>query len=128
MEKYDSAAIRHYEDAQLLRTSGKLDNAGHLVGLAAECAIKHKISTFKLNSNKPHGHFPDFLMVARKHLNGRGSYPYPEMFNIVKQNIFSGWSINRRYYQTGHTTENELVPWFEVTKRLFFMAKLKVHQ
>lgn len=128
MEKYDSAAIRHYEDAQLLRASGKLDNAGHLVGFAAECAIKYQISSLKLGQQSPYGHLPDFLTVARKHLNGRGSYPYSEMFNLVKQNIFSGWSVNRRYFQTGNTTENELVTWFGVTKRLFVAAKLKVRQ
>ena len=128
MEKYDSAAIRHYEDAQLLRASGKFDNSGHLVGFAAECAIKHQISFLKPGQPSPHGHLPDFLTVARKHLNGRGNYPYPEMFNVVKENIFSGWNVNRRYYQTGNTTETELISWFKVTKRLFVSAKIKVRQ
>lgn len=128
MEKYDSAAIRHFEDAQLLRDSGKLDNAGQLVGFAAECAIKHQIASLKPNQSSPHGHLPDFLTVARKHLNGRGSYPYPEMFNLVKQNIFRDWSVKRRYYQTGNTTENELVSWFKVTKSLFAAAKLKARK
>lgn len=128
MEKYDSAAIRHFGDAQLLRASGKLDNAGHLVGFAAECAIKHQISSLKPGQPSPHGHLPDFLTVARKHLNGRGNYPYPEMFNLIKDKIFDGWNINRRYYETGNTSEDELNSWFEVTKRLFGTAKLKVRQ
>lgn len=127
VEKYDSAAIRHYEDAQLLNASGKLDNAGQLVGFAAECAIKHRISSLKTGQPSPHGHLPDFLTIARKHLNGRTAYPYPAMFNIVRQDIFSGWNVNRRYYQTGNTTGDELVTWFEVTKRLFATANLKVH-
>ncbi|MDP2758780.1 MAG: hypothetical protein Q8O64_00020 [Sideroxyarcus sp.] len=124
MEKYDSAAIRHYEDAQLLRASGKLDNAGHLVGFAAECAIKHQISSLKLNQVNPHGHLPDFLIVARKHLGSRASYN--GMFNILKADVFSGWHVNRRYYQTGNTSLTELATWFDVTKRLFATARLKV--
>jgi hypothetical protein len=126
VEKYDSAAIRHYEDAQFLRDAGKLDNAGHLVGFAAECAIKHQIASLKPGLPGSHGHLPDFLTVARKHLNGRGNFPYPEMLNIVKLNIFNGWSVSRRYYQTGNTTDDELATWFRETKRLFAAAKLKV--
>ena len=125
MEKYDSAAIRHFDDAKLLKVSGKLDNAGHLVGFAAECAIKHQISSLKPNQKFPHGHLPDFLIVARKHLGSRSNYN--GMFSILKADMFSGWHVNRRYYQTGNTTGDELVTWFEVTKRLFATANLKVH-
>lgn len=128
VEKYDDAAIRHFEDAKLLMKSGRLDNAGHLIGFAAECAIKHRIMSLQAGQSSPHGHLPDFLNAARKHLNGRGSYPYPEMLNLLKLDIFSGWSVNRRYYQTGNTTQSELTTWFDVTKRLFATAKLKVRQ
>lgn len=124
MEKYDSAAIRHFEDAQLLRASGKLDNAGHLIGFAAECAIKHKISSLTLDQENPHGHFPDFLIVARKHLGSRANYN--GMFNILKADVFSGWIVKRRYYQTGNTTLTELDSWFNVTRRLIASAGLKV--
>ena len=126
MEKYDSAAIRHFEDAQLLRVSGKLDNAGHLVGFAAECAIKHQISSLKPGQLNSHGHLPDFLIVARKHLGSRGNYN--GMFNILKADVFSGWCVNRRYYQTGNTSLTELDTWFDVTKRLLATAGLKVRQ
>jgi hypothetical protein len=40
MENYEDAAVRHYDDAKALRDSGRGDNAGHLIGFAAECAIK----------------------------------------------------------------------------------------
>ena len=46
-EDYASAAIRHFKDATALQSSGRLDNAGHLVGFAAECAIKHGISNLR---------------------------------------------------------------------------------
>ena len=124
MEKYDSAAIRHYEDAEFLRASGKLDNAGHLVGFAAECAIKHQILSLKPNQMNSHGHFPDFLIVARKHLGSRANYN--GMFDILKADVFRGWHVNRRYYQTGNTSLTELGTWFDVARRLFAIAGLKV--
>lgn len=128
MEKYDSAAIRHFEDAQLLRTSGKLDNAGHLVGLAAECAIKHNIASLKPPPLLLHYHLPKLLSIARKHLNGRGPHSSSKMLALVKRNEFSDWKVDRRYYQTGNTTTNELVKWFKETKSLFVAANLKVRQ
>lgn len=128
VEKYDSAAIRHFEDARLLKDAGKKDNAGHLVGFAAECAIKHQIASLKSGQPTPHGHLPDFLVIARKHINGRGRYPYSEMFNLLKSNVFSEWSVNRRYHKTGNTAESELVAWFMATKNLFVAAKIKVRQ
>lgn len=126
MEKYDSAAIRHFEDAELLKDSGKLDNAGHLIGFAAECAIKHRISTLNSNTIVPHGHFPDILIAARKHLGQRSNYT-TTMFDILKGDIFSGWHVNRRYYQTGNTTMPEIDAWFKATKRIFATACLKKH-
>ncbi|MGD0961299.1 MAG: hypothetical protein ABSB19_15940 [Methylomonas sp.] len=127
MEKYDSAAIRHFEDAELLKDSKKLDNAGHLIGFAAECAIKHKISTIHSSTTVPHGHFPDILISARKHLGQRSSYT-TTIYDILKHDIFIGWSVNRRYYETGNTTMFEIDSWFNVTKRLFATAGLKRHK
>jgi hypothetical protein len=126
VEKYDSAAIRHFEDAEFLKDSGKLDNAGHLIGFAAECAIKHKISTLSSNTIVPHGHFPDILISARKHLGSRSNYT--TMYNILRSDIFDGWHVNRRYYQTGNTTTLEIDAWFGIAKRLFATANLKKHQ
>jgi len=39
-ESYDEAAVRHWEDATLLREGRRFPNADQLAGLAAECAIK----------------------------------------------------------------------------------------
>lgn len=66
MEDYASAAIRHYIDAEKLKSSGSIDNAGHLVGFAAECALKYKISTISPDMDRPRGHFPDFVNIAKK--------------------------------------------------------------
>lgn len=125
-EEYQSAAHRHFEDALTLQSSGRLDNAGHLIGFAAECAIKHKITTLRPQNNSPHGHFPDFLITARKHLVSRNNYT--SMYDVLKGPVFDGWNVNRRYGKTGDTTPAELADWFAVTKRLFATAGLRVRK
>lgn len=125
-EDYESAAVRHFEDAETLRASGRGDNAGHLIGIAAECVIKHRILSIRPGANSPQGHFPEILIAARKHLGARSSYT--GMYNIVKGDIFRGWAVNRRYDETGHTDPADLIAWFATTKRLFAAASVKVRK
>ena len=125
-EDYESAASRHFEDATSLREAGRPDNAGHLIGFAAECAVKYRISSLRPGTNSPQGHFPEILIAARKHLGQRSSYT--SMYDILKGDIFRGWHVNRRYDETGGTNLDDLEAWFKVTKRLFATAGLKVHK
>jgi hypothetical protein len=106
-----------------LRLSGRIDNAGHLVGFAAECAIKYKILNLRPKNDSPHGHFPELLIVARKHLGARSNFS--NMYDVLKGSAFAGWHVNRRYWETGNTTEAELESWFTITKRLFATARLR---
>jgi hypothetical protein len=122
-EDYESAAIRHLEDAAALRSSGRIDNAGHLVGFAAECAIKYKILNLRPQNDSPHGHFPELLIIARKHLGSRTNFS--SMYDVLKGDVFAGWNVNRRYFETGNTTDAELESWFSTTKRLFATARLR---
>lgn len=121
-DNYRSAALRHYDDAELLRNSARLDNAGHLIGFAAECAIKHRLSTLPVASDV-HGHFPELLAVARKHLGARANYT--GMYELVRGPIFDGWTVHLRYAETGVTTEAELEMWFQQTKRLMGAASIR---
>ncbi len=125
-ENYESAALRHFEDATALRSSGRFDNAGHLIGFAAECAIKHKIVALRPATNAPHGHFPDLLIAARKQLGPRSNYT--SMFDVLKADTFAGWQVNRRYDETGSTDEADVTKWFKATKRLFATAGIKVRK
>ena len=126
VENYESAACRHFLDAVLLKESERLDNAGHLIAFAAECAIKHRISSLRPNTNSPHGHFPEILIAARKHLGQRSGYT--SMYGVIKGDIFNGWNVNRRYEATGVTSVTELTNWFAATKRLFATAGLKARK
>jgi hypothetical protein len=47
------------------------------------------------------------------------------MYDVLKGDVFAGWDVNRRYYETGNTTEAELAGWFSITKRLFAIAELR---
>jgi hypothetical protein len=63
-------------------------------------------------------------VAARKHLGARSSYT--SMYEILKADIFRGWDVNHRYQTTGHTNADQLTKWFDITKRLFATARLKV--
>jgi hypothetical protein len=122
MEQYKDAALRHFEDALILKNENKFDNAGHLVGFAAECAIKHAISTLGNSQSSPHGHFPDFLNIARKHIKQR-----TPLFEFLRTpDLLSGWTVERRYYANGNTNEAELTAWVAQTKRLIGVVGIKV--
>ncbi|KWC65261.1 hypothetical protein [Burkholderia ubonensis] len=122
MDDYRSAALRHLKDAESLRVVDRLDNAGHLVGFAAECAIKYRIATLQATAD-PHGHFPEFLTIARKHLGQRSNYT--SMYDIIRNPVFQAWTVHRRYWKTGSTTLNEVDQWFAQTKRLMAAAQIR---
>jgi len=123
MDDYQSAAVRHYEDAKSLQNLGRLDNAGHLIGFSAECAIKHKIKSLQPSGASLHGHLPDLLIAARKHLNGRAISS--SMYSVLKNEVLKGWSVHRRYHSTGSTTAQELSEWFVTMARLLATAGIR---
>jgi len=124
MEDYSSAALRHYEDAVLLFNAGKLDNSGHLIGFAAECAMKHVISSSSASNNAPHGHLPSFINIAKSHLTSRKRHG--SLFNLLKEReMFKTWDVSRRYSHTGNTKVEELKDWHESTRRVLATVGLK---
>lgn len=125
-ENYESAALRHFEDAATLQLSGRLDNAGHLIGFAAECAIKHRIVSLRSATDAPHVHFPDLVNVARKHFRQRSQDS--ELYQILQRAVFLGWHVNRRYEETGSTNTREVAQWVALTKNIFRTAGIKVRK
>lgn len=123
-ENYQEAAVRHYRDATALKETGCLDNAGHLIGFAAECAIKHKISALSANDSSPPLHLPDILPAARKRLGERVGYS--AMFNLLKGDVFSDWAVDHRYSRTGKVTEAQIESWIGITQRLLGAANIRV--
>lgn len=125
-EDYHAAAVRHYEDAKTLKHTGRLDNAGHLIGFAAECAIKHKIGSLGTGASSPPLHIPDIIHAARKRLGERVGYS--SMFNLLKGDIFADWAVDHRYAETGKVTEQQINAWVQITQRLFAAANIRVRQ
>ena len=123
-EDYRAAAIRHYQDASMLRDAGQLDNAGHLIGFSAECAIKYRIGSLGSGARSPVQHLPDILDAARKRLGERANYV--GMFNLVKSGIFADWAVDHRYSPTGKATSEQVAAWFRITKRLLAAASIRV--
>lgn len=123
-EDYPGAAIRHYLDAASLKSLGRLDNAGHLIGFAAECAIKHRIKALGSDADSPSLHLPHILQAARKRLCERAGFA--SMYGILKSDIFSDWAIDHRYGPDGKVSADQLEAWFNITRRLLAAAGVKV--
>lgn len=123
-EDYQQAAVRHFADASTLRAAGRLDNAGHLVGFAAECAIKHKIGTLGTGEAALAQHLPTMLPAARKKLGERVGYS--AMFDVLKGDAFSDWAIDHRYSKDGKVTDEQIKAWLNLTQRLFAAANIRV--
>jgi hypothetical protein len=70
---YENSALRHYTDAEHLANSGRYDNAGHLIGFAAECALKKAAqSYFPKGQCEIDGHLPrDLKGKIKRELDGR---------------------------------------------------------
>ncbi len=62
-EAYGDAAKRHYADARMLAASQRYDNAGHLIGFAAECALKHALDLHEPQAENPKLHLPQIVSV-----------------------------------------------------------------
>jgi hypothetical protein len=116
-DDFKDAAIRHFNDALALKTQGSLDNAGHLIGFSAECAIKSTLS------EPIHVHLPELLASARKRLKSRA--PNSGLLRMLNTNAFNDWDVARRYDRTGNTTAEELDSWVKATKQFLNLSGVK---
>ena len=123
-EDYSGAAIRHFSDATMLSAANKYDNAGHLIGFAAECAIKFRVEI--QTSESLVSHLPELLAPARKRLGSRANFS--TMYSILKEDVLKGWAIDFRYAPTGKVTSPMYAQWESTTKRLMAAAGIKVRQ
>ncbi len=126
MENFKGAAIRHFLDTDLLHFHGCYDNAGHLIGFSAECAIKHKIAS--LGGQEPNLalHIPRLIPMARKRFNNR---EHAGLLALMDKPLLSGWDVNNRYSSSGHIKSKDVTLWLQQVKQLFretnIRAKMK---
>ena len=125
MECYEHAARRHFADAEDLAGRRRLDNAGHLIGLAAECAVKH---AFRQAGPNPRPiHFPQLTAEVRK-LGGR----HPVVSKIRRAlsppehgSVFDDWSIAMRYRADGHVADDQYRKWKVAAGQIMSAASIE---
>lgn len=128
-EKYDEAALRHSEDAKILASKQRFDNAGHLIGFAAECAIKFAVN---LPDEDRYNHLPKIAGLAKKALKkicGRNETP---LLNLLNQTInstqnqfFDDWRVDHRYSASGMVTREMYMKWNILADRTLLAAGLR---
>ncbi len=108
-EFYPESALRHFEDAEFLADDGRVDAAGHLIGFAVECAIKHAVVSTRPSAGAPHVHLPMLIEPAKKALRGRGKHPILTLLN--RRNFMSGWNVDNRYGANGSIDKAQFQAW-----------------
>lgn len=120
------AARRHLEAAEELRRnqSGKrIDVAGYLYGIAAECAVKAMIIEIpgalqieKENKTADQAHFPALRSMLAERLQGRKAQT---LLAFVRDPQFmEHWSIKMRYSSGHEITSDRVEKWAEQARRL----------
>ena len=105
---YQDAAARHFHDAELLYGQGRLANADHLYGMAAECGFKAIMKSLGApmssrgnpleRSHKAHINelWDEFVAFV----GGRGGARY--IYRLPIESPFTDWDISQRYYPQIH--------------------------
>ena len=125
VDDYAQAAIRHYQDAESLARLDRLDNAGYLIGFAAECALKKKLRDIHADQTMTFtGHHPEPQRQLRMILEGRNMTGV--WLNLARdRSFFAGWSVDGRYAPNGHVTKDQYKNWKAATERVLSEARLR---
>jgi len=123
MFDYSEAAARHAHDAKFLREHDRLENAGQLFGLHAECALKALLVAHGLKTEADGDISVKGQEGYRKHINvlhplvssmsvfpdGRSSNDFvPYMKNLL---VFASWDIKHRYYKKSEIPLGDVSAW-----------------
>ena len=96
-DHFREAAGRHRHDARYLATEKRYQNAGHLLGFAAECLTKGILESVGIKIDKHSGfraHFPELAVKVR--LNGR-TRVMSLLTPILNDRFLRDWRANCRY-------------------------------
>jgi hypothetical protein len=122
-ESYVESALRHFEDAELLADGGRVDGAGHLIGFAVECAIKHAVVSTRPPAGVPHVHLPKLIEQAKKALQGRKKQSILTVLN--RRDFMSGWNVDNRYGANGNIDKAQFQAWCGDASRTMGAAGLR---
>ena len=106
---FPDAARRHRSDARDLAAHNRYQNAGHLIGFAAECLAKDLLQSAGINVDKASGfkkHFPE--LGSKIKIDGR-TRVMAILAPIVSATTFlDGWTADGRYEANLATADAEL--------------------
>jgi hypothetical protein len=138
MFDYREAAARHARDAKFLREHDRLENAGQLFGMHAECALKALLVAHGLKTT-PEGDIDRSAKEYRKHIDvlhslvssmsifpdGRSAADIvPYMENLSD---FASWNIEHRYKKS-EIPLNDMSKWAQASHDLEQMIDHAVMQ
>jgi hypothetical protein len=119
------AAARHFLDAEKLAKCGRFDSAGHLIGFAAECAVKHCVESLRPTNEAPHLHFPELVERAKKLIHGRKKH---SLFTLLERGKYmDGWKISIRYSADNAVTPEIYHNWRTDAARTLSIASIRGH-
>jgi hypothetical protein len=118
--------MRHYRDAEALADDGRYDNAGHLIGFAAECALKHHFNVTTTESS-PRMHLPELASTMRKRFSARNPRQavMRRLLDGFGAAFFSDWDVAHRYEADGVVSTELYHSWRVVTRRVLGAAGLR---
>jgi hypothetical protein len=125
---YRQAAQRHWQDAELLLRSLRIDAAGYHYGFAAECAVKHALEVYVPGGDMIRRHFggsstDDLRTSALKRLGGRRA---PALVAILRSGaLLDRWCIGMRYAPTTTITDEQCAAWRKDASRLLGAAGIR---
>lgn len=108
------ASARHWRDAELLQEHGRPENADHLFGLSAECALKAALvslgfgttSSGDLRDPTQQEHVDQLWGRFRYFAQGRSAARYAAQ--LGKTNPFHDWRVTQRYLGDGYVKPDRL--------------------
>lgn len=106
VEDYGDSAARLFVDAELLYKQKRWETAGHLYGVAAECAVKAALKRGGVTIDKKSGlktHFP--ALAGAVSLNAQGRHT---MTVINRPGFLDSWRVDTRYAKNDGTIEQTL--------------------
>lgn len=127
-ENYVEAALRHWRDAELLKTHSRVENADQLYGIAAECALKVVLLGMPgCSSNgvlrKAYKQHIDELWDKMPLQNVANRFPcLPTV--LSQANPYQDWRIDQRYAADGSVNAKALENHRQFSKRLLGAAQL----
>ncbi len=105
---YTEAAIRHYNDGELLFDDRRFDNSSQLFGFATECALKSCLRSYCFPDGRLDRKFYDHINVLWDkisiHIDPKA---YPNVAQLLNSSNkpYSNWHTNHRYEFTGFVSE-----------------------